>query len=55
MQSTNDTMCFGLNAQSLVGPTGVQLLDFCCPSVSVLAFLSVEYSSCVISVFNLDL
>ena len=26
----------GLDALSLIGPTGVQLLDFCCSSVSVL-------------------
>ena len=29
----------GLDALSLVGPTGVQLLDFCCSSVSVLVLL----------------
>ena len=29
----------GLDALSLVGPTGVQLLDFCCSSVSELVLL----------------
>ena len=37
---------------SLVGPTGVQLLDFCCSGMS---WFAVEYSSCFISVVNLDL
>ena len=38
---------------SLVGPTGVQLLNFCCSGVSV--GYAVEYSSCFISAFNLDI
>ena len=45
----------GLDALSLVGPTRVQLLDFCCSSVSVHIGLAVEFSSCFISVLNLDL
>ena len=38
---------------SLVGPTGVQLLDFVAPAFQ--SWFAVEYSSCFISVMNLDL
>ena len=38
-----------LDALTLVGPTGVQLLDFFAVDVAV------EYKSCFISVWNLDL
>ena len=40
-----------LDALSLIGHTGFQLLDLCCSSVG----LAVEYSSCFISVLDHDL
>ena len=43
------------DALSLVGPTDVQLWDFCCSSVSVLVMILSTYLSCFILVLNLDL
>ena len=41
----------GLDVLSLVGPTGVQLLDICCSSVSV----SQWYCCCLLSVLSVNL
>ena len=38
---------------SLVGPNGAQLLDFCYPAFQ--SWFAVEYSSCCISLMNLNL
>ena len=43
-----------LYALSLIGPTGVQLLGICCPSVTVVVLL-LSNLSCFVSVLNLDL